>query len=534
MKAIIKLLLREYGSNKLSLDNFIVRSKEVHGDKYDYSLVDYINQNTPVKIICPDHGQFEQIPKTHMKGAGCRKCGILRQSKNRSLKFDDFIRRAILVHNDKYNYDKVEFDKSTDKVVINCPKHGDFIQQAMNHLQGAGCKKCADEKIALKQTTPLNIFIDQSEKIHDNKYDYSKVNYVNNRTKVNIICPEHGVFPQTPGAHLRGQGCPICGREKSDLSRRLTTDEFIKRAKEVHGNEFDYSESTYSTESTPIKIICKKHGPFFQTPYNHFGNGQGCPICGREKIMLSIDKTRKTTQDFINQAKLIHGDLYDYSLVDYTGNKNPVNIICKKNGHGIFKQIPSSHLRGSGCPKCANNIKKTTEEFIEDAKEIHGNLYDYSLVDYDNGKKPIIVICRQHGPFDTLPINHLKGVGCPHCSESRGERLVSLILEKHNIKFDREKRFKGCFRFSKNRKRCYQLPFDFYLPDYNVVIEYDGIQHFKPVSIFGGDKGFEQTKLRDELKNIYCVNNGIGNIRIPYTMNIKNIEPFIKEKLNIK
>ena len=219
MRGLIKKCLHEVTHNKLSTDTFVVRSKEAHGDKYDYSLVNYKNQYEPVEIICPIHGKFSQIPKTHMNGAGCKQCGINKQSKARSMKFDDFIRRAILTHNDKYKYDKVNFKKSTDKIIITCPKHGDFEQQLMNHLQGAGCKKCADEKLALKQKTPLNIFIDNAEKVHDNKYDYSKVEYKNNRTKINIICPEHGVFPQTPGAHLRGQGCPICGREKSDLNR---------------------------------------------------------------------------------------------------------------------------------------------------------------------------------------------------------------------------------------------------------------------------------------------------------------------------
>jgi hypothetical protein len=528
MKELIKRILLETAHNKLSLDTFINRSKESHGDKYDYSQVEYKNQYEPVKIICPIHGEFLQIPKSHMNGMGCKKCGIEKQSKSRSMKFGDFIRRAILVHNDKYNYDKVDFKKSTDKIIITCPKHGDFQQQTMNHLQGAGCKKCADEKLALKQRTPLNIFIDQSEKIHDNKYDYFKVKYLNNRTKVDIICSEHGVFSQTPNAHLRGQGCPICGREKSDINKRLTTDEFIKRAKNVHGNKFDYSESVYSTESTPIKIICKKHGPFFQTPYNHFGNKQGCPICGKEKTK---EKLIKTTDDFINDAILVHRDRYDYSLVDYKGNKKPVTIVCKK--HGPFNQIPSSHLAGQGCPICANNIQKTTQEFIDDAIKIHGNKYDYSLVKYKNSKEPVTVICPKHGNFNTLPINHLKGVGCPICSESKGERLVSLILERNQIGFERQKKFDGCFRIGINNKRCYKLPFDFYLPTYNTVIEYDGLQHFRPVGIFGGEKAFQQNKLRDELKTLYCRNNNIRIIRIPYTMKNNDVESFIKKELGI-
>jgi very-short-patch-repair endonuclease len=164
---------------------------------------------------------------------------------------------------------------------------------------------------------------------------------------------------------------------------------------------------------------------------------------------------------------------------------------------------------------------------------VHGNKYDYSLVKYKNGKEPVTVICPKHGDFETLPINHLRGVGCPICSESKGERLVSLILERNQIDFERQKKFDGCFRIGKNNKRCYKLPFDFYLPTFNTVIEYDGLQHYRPVGMFGGEKAFEQNKLRDELKTLYCKNNNIRIIRVPYTMKNNEVESYIKKELGI-
>jgi rubrerythrin len=528
MRELIKLYLNEVVHNKLNLDTFITRSKESHGDKYDYSLVDYKNQYTPIKIICPIHGEFEQIPKSHMNGMGCKKCGSIKQSKSRITPLIDFIKRANQVHDNKYTYDKVVYKRQQDKMTITCPKHGDFSQNGQNHLKGAGCPICANEKSSLRQRTPQNVFIDQVEKIHNNKYDYSQVIYKNGGTKIDIVCAKHGVFSQTPNAHLRGQGCPVCGDEEQGLSRRLTTDEFIKRSQDVHGNLYDYSESVYEKGELPIKIICRKHGPFFQTPYNHFGNKQGCPICGRER---TTEKQIKTTDDFIIDAILVHGERYDYSLVDYIGNKKPVTIVCKK--HGPFNQIPTSHLAGQGCPICANNIQKTTQEFIDDAIKVHGNKYDYSLVKYKSGKKPVTVICPKHGDFNTLPINHIRGVGCPICSESKGERLVSLILERNQIDFERQKKFDGCFRIGKNNKRCYKLPFDFYLPTYNTVIEYDGLQHFRPVGMFGGEKAFQQNKLRDKLKTLYCKNSKIRIIRIPYTMKNNEVESYIKKELGI-
>lgn len=528
MRFIIKHYLREVAKNRLSLETFLTRSKESHGEKYDYSLVNYQNQYTPVNIICPIHGEFQQIPKSHMNGMGCKKCGVEKIRKSLKTPITDFIKRANEIHNNKYDYDKVNYVRSIDKVIITCPHHGDFSQSPNNHLKGSGCPICANQKVRLKQRTPQNVFIDKAEKIHDNKYDYSQIVYKNGSTKINILCPKHGIFSQRPNAHLRGQGCPVCGDEQQRLSSRLTTDEFVKRSQDLHGDLYDYSESVYEKGDLPIKIICKKHGPFFQLPYNHFGNKSGCPVCARDRIG---QKQSKTTENFIEDALKVHGNTYDYSMVDYTNNKKPVIIICKN--HGEFLQIPTSHLAGQGCPKCANNIRKTNDKFISNAKEIHGNKYDYSLVQYKNNKEPITVICPKHGDFETLPTNHIKGVGCPVCSESKGERLISLILERNNIQFDRQKKFTGCFRIGKNNKRCYELPFDFYLPNYNTVIEYDGVQHFKPVSVFGGEKAFQQNQLRDKIKTTFCNNNKIKIIRIPYTLKTDKIEPYLMKELGI-
>ncbi len=516
--------------NQLNTQKFIERSQAVHGDYYDYSLVDYKMQYDPVKIICPVHGEFEQLPKTHMKGAGCKKCGIEKLSKSLTMKIEDFIKKANQVHNNKYTYDKVDYVKSIEKVIMTCPNHGDFMQSPNNHLRGAGCPKCAIEKQSERLKTPVNIFIDKAQKVHDNKYDYSEVQYNKSNLKVAIKCNKHGVFYQTPNAHLRGQGCPICGEELKALNRRLTTDEIIKRARQVHGDTYDYSKTVYEKGEIPIKIICKKHGEFLQSAYNHIGNEQGCPICGIEKRSIS---QRGTTEDFVQSSIKTHGDRYDYSLSEYgQSNKDLIIIICKI--HGPFKQTPISHINGQGCPVCANNIKKTTEDFIEDAKEIHGNEYDYSLVDYKGGKERVSVICPKHGTFDTLPVNHLRGSGCPSCNESRGEKMISLFLEDNNVVFERQKKFDGCFRFSDKKKRCYKLPFDFYLPTYNSIIEYDGIQHFKPISIFGGIKAYEKQVLSDKLKNAFCEKNNISILRIPYTASSEEVKNLIKTFLSLK
>lgn len=188
-------------------------------------------------------------------------------------------------------------------------------------------------------------FIEQAKIIHGDKYDYSKVEYKTTHDKVCIICPEHGEFWQTPHNHLKGEGCPICAKDK--ISRlKYTQDEFISKAKEIHGNKYDYSKVNYHNVTDKICIICPKHGEFWQIPYLHL-NGVGCPKCAAEEQGL---KSRLTQDEFISKAKEIHGDKYDYSKVNYLTSKDKVSIICPK--HGEFLQTPDKHLSGCGCPKC--------------------------------------------------------------------------------------------------------------------------------------------------------------------------------------
>ena len=155
-----------------------------------------------------------------------------------------------------------------------------------------------------------NIFIEKARQIHNDKYDYSKVNYVNSRTKVCIICPTRGEFWQTPHNHLKGYGCAECGKEKSHLSK-ITTEDFIVKSKEIHGNKYDYSKACYKTCDTKVCIICPEHGEFWQTPSNHI-NGSGCPKCANEKRKNTL---LKDTKLFIDAATLIHGEKTEDEII---------------------------------------------------------------------------------------------------------------------------------------------------------------------------------------------------------------------------
>ena len=187
--------------NKLTTEEFVEKSKKVHGEKFNYSLVNYINKRTKVKIICKNHGIFEQLPSNHLIGRGCAKCS------GKGLTIKEFIERCQKIHKNTYDYSLVDDTRSFAKIKIICKNHGEFEQSTNNHLAGAGCHKCF-----LENRIPTNeCFINKARKIHGDKYDYSKVQYENSKKNVKIICHEHGMFGQTPNTHLRKNGCPKCG-----------------------------------------------------------------------------------------------------------------------------------------------------------------------------------------------------------------------------------------------------------------------------------------------------------------------------------
>jgi len=347
-------------------------------------------------------------------------------------------------------------------------------------------------------------FIEKSREAHGDRYDYSLVQYTGRNNLVKIICPEHGVIEQRAGSHLANNKCRLC----SNNNIKYTTNQFIDKSKKIHGGRYDYSNVDYKNTKTQVKIICSKHGLFKQKPSNHL-MGSGCLKCHRIK---SAEKRSLTTEKFIKEVKEIHGNLYDYSNSIYKNAKTKIKIICPK--HGVFRQTPNAHKSGKGCAKCAHitTAKKrnlTTEEFIKKAKEIHGDKYDYSKSVYNTAKTKVKIICPEHGVFKQTPNSHTQGRGCSTCITSKGENKTRQELIKNNINFIRQHTFEDC-------RHIYALPFDFYLPDHNTCIEYNGIQHYKPVKYFGGKKAFENQQLRDKIKSDYCKSNNIQLISIRY------------------
>jgi len=210
------------GNKPLTLETFIKRARDKHGDRYDYSLVSFRNSNEKVDIICPEHGVFSQYVLNHLKGFGCQKCGWDSATKARSDTTEGFIERAKLVHGDRYDYAKVDYLNQLTKVEIVCPDHGSFWQLPSAHLNGINCSKCSDIVSGQKRTLTTAEFIEKARALHGDKYDYSKVNYRTNHGKVEIICPEHGSFFQSAANHTNSShqaGCPGCALSGFDQTK---------------------------------------------------------------------------------------------------------------------------------------------------------------------------------------------------------------------------------------------------------------------------------------------------------------------------
>lgn len=286
--------------------------------------------------------------------------------------------------------------------------------------------------------------------------------------------------------------------------KKLTLEEFIERSNSVHNNRYDYSLSNYINSSSKIEITCHIHGPFYQRAAHHL-SGKGCPKCGGK----NFDKN-----EFLRKSEEIHNDKYNYSYVEYTSSHSKVKILCNKCGD-IFLQTPNNHLSGYGCKKCAVESKAksdrlTKEEFIAKAIDVHNDKYNYSLVNYFNCKTSIDIICKKCGKtFSQIPSSHLYNkTGCKKCySSSKGEEKIRNYLSYNNVVFEEQKRFKKC-------KYKNVLSFDFYIPEKDICIEFQGRQHYESVDIFGGEKELNKQKIRDLIKKEFCKNNNITLIEI--------------------
>lgn len=346
-------------------------------------------------------------------------------------------------------------------------------------------------------------FLEKARDKHGYKYEYPNLSEkVLSSDSIDILY-KGVLYKQKVVKHILLGRCP----EKNTPIK--TTEQFIKEAKGIWGDKYDYSLSNYKGATKPLKVIFE--GIIFEQIASSHLRGMA------PELNMNRDW-------FIKRAKDKWGDKYDYSLVEYKDCKKKVKIIYKKTGE-IFEQTPHLHLyRAPENIKLA--IRKTTEQFIKEANIIHDFRFSYDKTNYIKNQIKVIINCPIHGDFEQRPLSHLQGNGCPNCSESKGEKIIAKYLDKNNISYYRQHKFDDC-------KNIFQLPFDFYIPKYRTCIEFDGKQHYEPADFFGGIEAFEKLKTNDRIKDDYCEDNFINIIRIRYDQ-MDKIDSILNESFQIK
>lgn len=442
---------------------------------------------------------------------------------------EEFISKAISVH-PELDFSKTVYVNNHTSINVECPKHGIFSVSPKEVLKSEyECAKCKKER-TLKEDSN-DVYKQLINLYGDKGFKFDMSNYKGLKYDIECECPEHGSFKQTPYFLLRGRGCRKCGFKKRGDSKRIDTETFIKKAKEIRTDrDDDFSNAVYVNTHTPLKLICNKvdkygrtHGEYNVTP-DAYLHGQSCPKCS--------GKHRMDLNEFKEIASIIHKDKYDYSKIkEYNGIYSKVEIICHEvdecgREHGPFFQTVKNHLNGFGCKKCSNTYMDL-ELFKYRANKTHGNKYIYDLVtEYLGNTTKLPIICPEHGVFMQTPMCHIQGQGCPYCKESHLERSVNLALEENGFNKEREKRFEWLI----NDKTGYRLPLDFYITDYNIAIECQGEQHF--ISNYYKSKGdeyaekhLEGVQYRDEIKRKLCKANGIPLIYFLENKFVKFLKP---------
>lgn len=381
--------------------------------------------------------------------------------------------------------------------------------------------------------TPLSTqeFIAKAKHRYGNKFTFEKTEYVNMRSMVVVTCDIHGDIEVNPQSFLNKSktGCRKCGfKAISESKNKYSKSEIIEEFKNIHGDEFDYSDADYKSMSDKIKITHKKCGRLFtQLPSSHLK--YGCMACSAKERGAEVVK--KSKHYFVSLARSIHGDKYDYDLSGFSKMNSKIDVFCRV--HKIhFYPTAANHTHSknpTGCPmcgaqKCHDSLRKGRDKFVNDAILVHGNHYSYEDVEYKNNRDKVKIVCPHHGPFYQAPWSHISGNGCKSCSGSRMERLINLLLMDMGVNFAREFSFQDC-------RAVAPLRFDFAIFNEEHgepvgLIEYHGEQHFRPVEHFGGKAEYEQRVIRDKIKEDYCSKNNLP-LLVLSSENDKEIDIFI-------
>ncbi len=482
-----------------------LKSKGMYDENYDYSRIDYINTKTKLIIIDKSYQTSHLITaESLMNGVKC--C-----MRNASDKSQYVINQFKIVHGDLYDYSQVKYIKEQVKVTIICSEHGAFLQAVKSHISGSGCPKCKGRGFS------NNEVIEQLVKVHNGKYDYSKLVFKSQRNKGIIICPEHGEFQKEITKHKFGEGCPKCG------GFNKTTDEFIKESKRKFGDKFDYSKTQYINAKKMIEFRCVEHDhTFFQTSNKHLYSEDPCEHC------MGQNRRERLSDGFMQKMITAHGDVFSFEYSKYVNQKTKIKIQCKQCDD-IITSIPLTLINGVGCERCYD-LKKRKEYSIEKLKEINRyvkKLGGKCLSDtYINTLTNLRFQCKK-GHIFTESWSDVKNSmrWCKECAPNRyvGETLTRMILE-HLLGYQLPSRY---------IKSMEGLQLDGYNSEHKVAFEYQGYQHFTKGSFFHkSKKDFNTQQNRDTTKKLLCEENSITLIEIFEFKNIRKSRiPFFYKKI---
>ena len=371
-------------------------------------------------------------------------------------------------------------------------------------LRGRGCPKCCR---ATKKTHVQYV----SELLAKNKQIIVLEQYVNTATKILHKCLIDGYeWLVTPSDMLLGQGCPVCAGKKVliGVNDLVTTHPDIAKEWDYNKNGSLLPTQVSYGSSKKVWWKCCTCNYEWESLISSRSRGTGCPICG---IRQNTEKRTKSHNQYIKDVQQINPNIV--VIEKYVNSQTPILHKCKIDGHEWYAR-PMNILKGRGCPKCTKHIHKTQKQYITEVSEINPDII--VLGQYINTNTKILHQCKiDNYKWEVKPTHILSGHGCPMCNRSIGEKDIEKYLHNQNIIFVPQYIFDDC-------RNIRPLPFDFYLPDYNMCIEYDGIQHFEPVDAFGGQESLKKQQLNDEIKTQYCKNHNIKLLRINYKQNIYN------------
>lgn len=384
------------------------------------------------------------------------------------------------------------------------------------------------------------IYIERCKKVHNNKYEYVIEEDVDLALPITAICPIHGKFKQSSKHHLyRKSGCEECKFDafrKVMNNKRISQKEVLKRLNKIHNSKqetYRYDKFVYSGNHEKSSVFCIKCQKYFEIAAGSHLLGIGCCKCGHAK--RSRNMLNKSKQKKINKLKANFPELtFDANTIN--GLYEKVTCFCKI--HGKFEKRLADMLdknKNYGCKKCSWEIlgtkrRKSTDNFVKEIKKLYPGLYGFKKCEYKGAEETVMLLCKKHNKyFKTIPANLLHRfkfpVGCMECkNHPQGELLISKKLKDLHISFKQQYSFKTC-------KNINPLPFDFYLPDFNIAIEYQGEQHYYPVKWFGGWNGYFKGYERDIIKHNYCIKKGIRLVEIPYWEK-NNIPKIIENVIN--